>query len=107
MKQYIVCDTYKEESIKSGERKLRGSSQQYMLKSPDMKLPADMTSFCKNGSNKETLFNLIETAYIQEKQKLENRIIYFSNANHCTKITQTEVTIESDKSSDHIEADTK
>ena len=41
------------------------------------------------------------------KQKLENRIIYFSNANHCTKITQTEVTIESDKSSDHIEADTK
>ena len=57
---YVVCDTYKEKSIKKAERRLRSSSQQHMLKSPDMKLPADMTSFLKNGSNKENLFNLIK-----------------------------------------------
>ena len=44
---YVVCDTYKEKSIKNAERRLRGSSQQYLLTSPVRKLPADMASFFK------------------------------------------------------------
>ena len=46
---YIACDTYRTNSIKSGERKLRGSGKRYVLKSPDMKMPFDMNTFLGNG----------------------------------------------------------
>ena len=73
-----------------------------------MKLPADMTSFLKNGSNKENLFNLIKkTAFIQDKVKLESKTMFLSNTNYFSKITQSEMSIIPDKSSDHEEADTK
>ena len=55
---YFVCDTYQQKNIKNAERLLRGSSQRYILKSPDMKIPVDMQSFLRNGANKEMLFNL-------------------------------------------------
>ena len=40
-----------------------------MLKSLDMELTVDMTSFLKDGSNKKNLFNLVETVFIQDKVK--------------------------------------
>ena len=70
---------------------MSGPSQQYLLKSPDMKVPADMGNFFKNGVNKENLVNLIETAFIQDKVKLESKTVFFSNANHCSKIIQSEM----------------
>ena len=56
---YIVCDTYKDNSIKGGERQARGSSERYVLTSPDMKVPYDFAGFLRNGENKEMLFKLI------------------------------------------------
>ena len=50
-----------------------------MLKSSNMKLPEDMASFLKNGSNNKNLFNLIETAFIQDNVKLESETMFFSN----------------------------
>ena len=56
----FVGDTYIQNSIKGGERRLRGDERLYVLKNTQMKLPSDMSSFLRNGQNKEMLFNLIE-----------------------------------------------
>ena len=72
-----------------------------------MKIPADMASFVKNGSNKENQFNFIETAFTQDKVKLRSKTMFFSNTNHCSKITQSEMSIIPDKSSDYEEPDPK
>ena len=45
---YLVCDTYKEGSVKTGERRARATGKKYMLKSPDMKLHSDFCSFHEN-----------------------------------------------------------
>ena len=86
-------DTYQQKSIKNAETLFRGSSQRYILKSPGMKLPADMQKFLRNGANKEMLFNLIEVALREGKKKIGDKVTYFSNVNHCLKITQHEVFI--------------
>ena len=59
-KVFLVCDTYQQNSIKTGEREARGASNRYFLASPDMKMPYDFAAFLRNGSNKEMLFNLIQ-----------------------------------------------
>ena len=59
---FIVCDTYKDNSIKGGAWKARGVSVRYVLASLDMKVPHDFTSFLRNGENKEMPINLIQKA---------------------------------------------
>ena len=73
-----------------------------------MKLPADMQSFLRNGAaNKETLFNLINVELKEGKQKVADKVIQFSNVNHCLKFTQHVAFVVTEKSSDHEDADTK
>ena len=73
----------KNKCMKNAEKRLHNSSQQCMLKSPDMKLPADIVSFLKNGSNEENLFNFIETTFNQDKVKVGSKtMMFFSNTNH-------------------------
>ena len=88
---YFFCDAYQQKSIKSPERLLRGSSQRYILKSPEMKRPADMQIF----------------HVMVRIKKIGDKVIYFSNVNHFLKITKHEAFIITEKSSDHEEADTK
>ena len=104
---FIVCDTYLSNSIKGGERRLRGEGKRYVLKSTSMKLPSDMANFLRNGQNKEMMFNLLEEAITEEKTKLKNRTVYYSNKSWCTKITSTNVSRINAFLSDHEEADTK
>jgi len=104
---FIVCDTYLSNSIKGGERRLRGEGKKYVLKSTSMRLPSDMPNFLRNGQNKEMLFNLLEVAIIEEKQNLHQAVVYFSNNSWCTKITSTSASRISSLISDHEEADTK
>ena len=104
---YIACDTYRTNSIKSGERKLRGSGKRYVLKSPDMKMPFDMNTFLGNGKNKEMLFNLIECSIKEDRHRLKERVVFFSNSEHCSKITSEGSCLVPEKASDHEEADTK
>ena len=61
-KVVLVCDTYKDGSIKGGERSKRGYGKKYIINSPDMKVPYDFADFMKNGENKLMLLNLIETS---------------------------------------------
>ena len=102
---YVICDTFKEKSIKNAERRLCGSTQQNMLKRLDIKLPAEMASFL-NGSKKK-IFNLIETALIQDKIKVGSKMMFFSNTNHCSNFTQNEMSIIPHKSSNHEKVDIK
>ena len=72
-----------------------------------MKPPADMQSFLRNGGNKEMLFNLIDVELKEGKKKVGDKVIYFSNVNHCLKITQHVVFVVIKNSRDHEEGDTK
>ena len=70
-KMYLVCDTYKEGSIKTSERRSRGSGKRYVIKSPNLKIPSDFSNFLKNGDNKTVLLYLIEQAFIQAETTVE------------------------------------
>jgi hypothetical protein len=106
-KIFIVCDTYNEDSIKKGERVARGSSERYLINSPDVKVPYDMSTFLKNGENKESLFNLIERAIDEGKEDSHDKTVFFSNVSHCRKITSGGSFVTDELFSDHEEADTK
>eukprot|EP00112_Aurelia_sp_Birch-Aquarium-sp1_P008791 Seg1979.1 transcript_id=Seg1979.1/GoldUCD/mRNA.D3Y31 product="hypothetical protein" protein_id=Seg1979.1/GoldUCD/D3Y31 len=104
---YVVCDTYRINSIKGGERQARGVSARYVLNSPDMKVPYDFANFLRNGDNKEMLFNLIQQSIEDDKESLGEKVVYFSNKVECQKITQNEAEVSHELMSDHEEADTK
>ena len=86
---------------------LCGDFKVYILETPDRKLPFDMTTFSQNGKNKALLFNLIERFIVEDKNKLNERVVFFSNKEHCLKISSDQVLQISEKASDHEEADTK
>ena len=86
---------------------LLGYGKVYILKTLDMKLPYDMTTFFQNRKNKDLLFNLIERSIVEDKSKLNERVVFFSNKEHCFKISIGHVLQIPEKSSDHKEADTK
>lgn len=104
---YIACDTYREDSIKNAERTLRGEAEQFVIKNPDIKIPANFTTFLANGTNKERLFELIEEVWKSERNALEDRIIYFSRGNACIKISRQGVENVEELATNHEEADTK
>ena len=74
---FIVCDTYIQNSIKGGERRLREDGRLYVLKNTQMKLPSHMSSFLRNCQNKEMFFNLIEQSIYELKEQLKNREVFF------------------------------
>ena len=70
---------------------LCGDFKVYILETPDRKLPFDMTTFPQNGKNKALLFNLIERSIVEDKNKLNERVVFFSNKEHCLKISSDHV----------------
>ena len=72
-----------------------------------MKLPSNMSSFLRNGQNKEMLFNLVEQSIIDSKEQLKNKVVFFSNKSHCSRITCKAVNFYNGFASDHEEADMK
>ena len=55
----IVADSYRENSIKRGERSNRGSSQNVIIASCKSSLPRDFFVFMKNGENKNRLIGIL------------------------------------------------
>ena len=45
---------------------LRGDGKVYIIKTPDIKLPYEMTTFLGNSKNKEQPLNLIEFYLLQK-----------------------------------------
>ena len=52
-------DTYCENSIKSSERRRRGTGEKLLIQGPNMKRPSDWKGFLANDENKETLADII------------------------------------------------
>ena len=78
-----------------------------VIRSPEMRTPADLKKFLNNGDNKERLFEIMEEVWIQNKHLFGERIVYFARGSKCTMITQNGSTNISDLETDHEEADTK
>ena len=104
---YIACDTYRDVSIKALERKLRGESSKILIRSGKVKIPPQFQKFLCNGENKERLFELIESTWIQHKDKVGIRDIYFARGNSCVKITQEGSVSIPQLETNHEEADSK
>ena len=107
----IVADTYQDNSIKSGERDKRGSSQQIMIQSATSKAPRNFNDFLKNGENKRGLISLMREVIVTNRLRVLNMLrcteMYISIENNCTKLTLSSVTEEIQLSSNQEEADTK
>ena len=72
-----------------------------------MKVPHNFTSFLRNGENKEMLFNIIQRAIEEGRKDLLGKTVFFSNKSLCTKIGVDDISIVTDFTSGHEEADTK
>ena len=86
---------------------LRGDGKVYILKTPDMKLRYDKATSLQNGKNKEFIFNLIDRPIVEDKNKLNERVVFFSNKERCLSISIDQVLQILEKASEHQEAGTK
>jgi len=107
----IVADTYRDISIKSGERGTRGSSSKVIVQSPQSKIPRDFNGFLKNRENKTRLIELMCEVMSTNKEKaiqlFKCSVIYFSKDDSTLKIDEFSSTTSIDLSSNQEEADTK
>lgn len=107
----IVADTYRENSIKGGERNTRGSSQKVLIASPKSSLPRDFSAFMRNGENKTRLIEIISevlrnnSTEVLEKLHCQMMVISQEDVTYC--ITTSGVVIKEELSSNQEEADTK
>lgn len=87
----IVSDTYKENSIKSGERQKRGKSDKVLVKSAKSKIPPDFNNFLSNSDNKtrmiELLFSVIESHKAKFLNMLKTNQIILSRQTFCRSLT--------------------
>lgn len=104
---YVACDTYRDRSIKNSERDLRGDGDKFVIRSANVRVPADFKKFLGNGDNKERLFELIEEVWVQNRNQLGQRVVYFARGNACLKITENGSSCVRELATDHEEADTK
>ena len=89
------------------EASLRGDSDKFVIRSENVRVPADYKKFLANGDNKERLFELIEKVWVDNKNQLGERVVYFARGHACLKITQNGSSCEKELATDHEEADTK
>lgn len=107
----IVADTYRDFSIKSGERLKRGSGSRLLIKSMKCKTPQDIGKFFTNNENKSRLINLTFEFIKENPQKclglLGCNVITLSSDTYCVTVTANGNVHNDDLKSDQEEADTK
>ena len=104
---YVACDTYCDDSIKSLERKKRGSSPKFLIRSGKVRIPSNFQKFLCNGENKERLFSLMEEVWIEHKELIGNRTVFVARGKQGTKITFDSFEMIMELETNHEEADTK
>jgi hypothetical protein len=100
---YVMIDSYEDEGIKSGERKMRGTGERYVLNNLDMKIPYDINNFLSVGENKKNLFELIQRGV--EEQELGETKVFFSKKGSMTELSNNTKVERSNLACNHIEAD--
>ena len=110
----FVTDTYKQSSIKSFERKRRGSAPKFLLSGPKTKAPRDWNSFMANDENKTQIIKFLFDEWKKDTyaKKLQGREINFPIAGECYRLSSTDgetvsVTAVNTLFSSQEEADTR
>ena len=107
----LVADTYREVSIKNGERQKRGTTARLMINSSSSKIPRNFVTFMKNGENKTRLIELICQVIEENGDKalnlLKSKEIYFSKESCCLLINENGSQDVEHLKSNQEEADTK
>ena len=96
----FVTDTYKENSVKSFERKRRGTSETLLISGPKTKAPKYWKGFMANDENKTQLIKLLfgEWQKASYAKRLHGRNIYFAISEQCYHLTSTDAeTVEVSK----------
>jgi hypothetical protein len=87
----IVADTYTELSIKTVERKKRGTSSKILIQSSKSKILRKFSQFLNNGKNKENILKIISSVIVENREKvletLNSHQLLLSLKNKCLKVT--------------------
>ena len=106
-----VADTYRKASIKSSERRKRGSSAKILIGSIKIKFPRDMNKFMVNDENKTSLIKLIFNFIIDQKEQvlrmLKTEMLILSGDDESFTVTVDMIRENQDLRSNQEEADTK
>ena len=85
----IVVGTYRNVSIKVGEKESRGRSDKVIIKSTKSKIPKDFQAFLRNGENKNWLIHLlcetISSSQYRALAILQASVIYISKEQLCAR----------------------
>ena len=107
----IVADTYRDNSIKSGERLKRGCSSKVIIGLCNSKIPREFSKFMQNGEMKIRLIEIISEVIIYNKEKalkkLQTKAIYISKDQQTICITEQAANEVQELTSNQEEADTK
>ena len=102
----IVADTYRNVSIKAGEREIRGCSDKVVIKLTKSKAPKDFQSFLRNSVKKNRLIDLLCDTISSSSNRalaiLQTSVIYFSKEGNVLQVTTVD-----ELSSNQEEANTK
>ena len=85
----FVTDRYKDISIKSFERKRRGTSENLLISGPKTKTPKDWKVFMNNVENKAQLIKLLFSEWQKDSyaKRLQSRDLYFAISDKCYQLT--------------------
>lgn len=104
----IVFDQYHELSIKNSERTLRGEQHGPSLQSiTSNQLVRQWRSFLKHCANKTNFITFLVDEWKQQhyRSRLQQKVLFVTEADHCFKITQHGCEMETDLSCTQEEAD--
>lgn len=85
LKIFLVFDTFRQNSIKTWDKKMRGFGEKYEIKLTDMRVPVVSDDFIINSSNKATLTKLMKQTCIKNNQKLDKETIAFYSMGSCSR----------------------
>ena len=71
---------------KQTEQLVRGQAEEYILRTPDIRIPPSFCQFLSNSCNKERILELIEQVLCEEKNDMKDRVFYFTRKEACMKI---------------------
>jgi len=107
----IVSDSYHKNSIKSGEREKRGSSEKVIVKSSQSKVQREFGKFFSNNENKQNMIEILFEVIVEKRSKMLNLLrtstLVLSGDEVCKIITVAGVENFTELISTQEEADTK
>ena len=88
----FITDTYLPQSIKSCERRRRGTTQPLLLQGPKTKTPHNWKEFMANEENKTQLIDLLFEQWSSSRyaSELKDRCVNFVKGEQCHKLSCTE-----------------